>query len=1084
MIINFRQGLITSPVNFLIASGGYAHINIDQVPLLACVSNAQSDYLIEESASVNRAWGPINNSATYYLFWDINRVTGQITRGMTQLSPLTSDDAPAAPQVGQMWWDYSLKKMNEWNGNRWVEVLRVFAGELTGASIRMYDAGSQAGIFSVGTPGKIVFDGYGKPLRRQDGNFLTSETELTLPQSGSLVKLDGAFITAKANENLPKNSLVYFVPNTTDRVGLASGIYPDVETKTPIGLVQVATYMNEPVNLITAGKLVQDEQWNWNIADIGKPVYCDATGGLTLARSGEKTMRIGTVFSQKSVMLSFDWETQPSTVAGEVVNIHAVEPVYVTGSDAAPVVNVRTVSTSNDGALSAAQFTTISDAIAEIPNKSNIGHQHAIADTTGLQTALDGKAALVHTHVAADVTDLQPLLDAKSDVGHGHTIGDVAGLSSALAGKSNINHVHAIAGVTGLQTELDNKAPLNHTHVISDTSGLQAALDIKANVGHIHAITDVTGLQSALDNKANISHNHVIASVLNLQTELDSKALLNHNHFMSDVQGLSAALDGKSNVGHQHAIADTTGLQSALDSKSDVGHNHAIGEITGLQIVLDNKSDIDHTHALEDLSNVNITHKSSGDVLTWSSDGFWTATAPSGGGGSAVVGMTEIAFGNEIDGTLTSSSVFKYNNTNNSLHVNVPPVVNEQAEIILYSGDNIYNYGHAQLTLSTAFGVGASNAYLQGGDANIDTSLVDWPGNETPEIRGGDVYVLAGNSLQGVGFGGRLYLNGGNASGAARGGDVSINGGQAGDIANYGDINLFARSIHLDTINGMYEISVDGEFKVGGNAGNFGDVLTSAGPGQQPSWQPAGGGGFTPPGPGFVVVDPSMQVQALSDSGWPAIAMSQNGITQMLDAGPTGTVLTSAGQWATPYWAASGGPSGQAFRFRAFSLEMRGADGITYDNSWTDVNTYTGSNDVFYNGSFIAFNNTTPTTWLITVQTTLRPRDLNTEEWLWPVSTIKYGTEIFDRSGGGTVNVNLGSYTKSSHIAYVADADAKALMDTLSWTDTYTVQGQNDVFEISIGTYAAIAAGMAVDVQYEVTMNVTVTHVGPSEFGG
>lgn len=32
-------------------------------------------------------------------------------------------------------------------------------------------------------------------------------------------------------------------------------------------------------------------------------------------------------------------------------------------------------------------------------------HTHAISDTTGLQTALDGKAATSHTHVKADITD-------------------------------------------------------------------------------------------------------------------------------------------------------------------------------------------------------------------------------------------------------------------------------------------------------------------------------------------------------------------------------------------------------------------------------------------------------------------------------------------------------------------------------------------------------------------------------------------------------------------------------------------------------------------------------------------------------
>jgi len=39
-------------------------------------------------------------------------------------------------------------------------------------------------------------------------------------------------------------------------------------------------------------------------------------------------------------------------------------------------------------------------------------HAHGISDVTGLQTALDGKAASVHTHAIADVTGLQTLLDA------------------------------------------------------------------------------------------------------------------------------------------------------------------------------------------------------------------------------------------------------------------------------------------------------------------------------------------------------------------------------------------------------------------------------------------------------------------------------------------------------------------------------------------------------------------------------------------------------------------------------------------------------------------------------------------------
>lgn len=43
-------------------------------------------------------------------------------------------------------------------------------------------------------------------------------------------------------------------------------------------------------------------------------------------------------------------------------------------------------------------------------------HNHVIADTTGLQAALDGKANTNHTHTIANVTGLQAALDAKADL--------------------------------------------------------------------------------------------------------------------------------------------------------------------------------------------------------------------------------------------------------------------------------------------------------------------------------------------------------------------------------------------------------------------------------------------------------------------------------------------------------------------------------------------------------------------------------------------------------------------------------------------------------------------------------------------
>lgn len=83
------------------------------------------------------------------------------------------------------------------------------------------------------------------------------------------------------------------------------------------------------------------------------------------------------------------------------------------------------------------------------------GHTHAIADTTGLQTALDSKVGPSHSHPISDITGLQTALDGKAATSHTHTISQVTNLQTTLDGKSNVGHTHIIADVAGLQAALD-----------------------------------------------------------------------------------------------------------------------------------------------------------------------------------------------------------------------------------------------------------------------------------------------------------------------------------------------------------------------------------------------------------------------------------------------------------------------------------------------------------------------------------------------------------------------------------------------------------------------------------------------------
>lgn len=79
-----------------------------------------------------------------------------------------------------------------------------------------------------------------------------------------------------------------------------------------------------------------------------------------------------------------------------------------------------------------------------------------IADVTGLQNALDSRAAVLHTHGIPDVTGLQAALDNKAALAHLHTLADVADAGTAASRNTG-------TGPTEIPTNAD-LGPLNAPH--------------------------------------------------------------------------------------------------------------------------------------------------------------------------------------------------------------------------------------------------------------------------------------------------------------------------------------------------------------------------------------------------------------------------------------------------------------------------------------------------------------------------------------------------------------------------------------------------------------------------------------------
>ncbi len=222
---------------------------------------------------------------------------------------------------------------------------------------------------------------------------------------------------------------------------------------------------------------------------------------------------------------------------------------------------------------------TLEGQLALLDNtKADAAHTHAITDTTGLQAALDGKAALEHTHSQYLTTESDPTVSAwakaatkptytAAEVGAqpagkyvtydttSHRL-DAVSKETSFAGGIRTDSFKTLYGTPFFNTVSDYGFNITGFYRLNGYRTENNPLlewDVKTQKSKLTVTTVYEGGKSLSDKYAPISHTHTVSAITDFPTTWDWANLTNKPTTFPPAT-------------HNHAIADTTGLQAALDA--------------------------------------------------------------------------------------------------------------------------------------------------------------------------------------------------------------------------------------------------------------------------------------------------------------------------------------------------------------------------------------------------------------------------------------------------------------------------------------------------------------------------------------
>ena len=305
MKVNYRQGIINSQrlPSFLQRNTG-GNINFDASVSMTIINFADgsSNYLHYEKQSVPDAW-IIPQNTECWLYWDISTDTAQRSFGYTLFNPF-STTKPAHPSINQMYFDLSTTKYKSWNGQYWIDVIRVIAGHVTSDNhIVQESTYSQINQYMPCDADTIVFDDKNKPIKFYTDHGFEFYTVSTIKNSKN-DNIDSFKYNRIINSNgISTEPMTKHHCVTWESYGKLKLASPTTSRAFAITERDVAT--DEIVSVFFDGFVINRYDWNWAYPPHTN-LFVGENGELsTTFDANISVQRIGYIVSPNTIYVDF-----------------------------------------------------------------------------------------------------------------------------------------------------------------------------------------------------------------------------------------------------------------------------------------------------------------------------------------------------------------------------------------------------------------------------------------------------------------------------------------------------------------------------------------------------------------------------------------------------------------------------------------------------------------------------------------------------------------------------------------------------------------------------------------------------------